>query len=101
MAGLTQRLQELDTVWVVGGNAFVMARAMARAGFREALLNVADRAGSPTPATPRVPRPMVTVGAGRRLVARPSHLSARRQSRDLSWRKLVARKDQMQPTRPT
>jgi hypothetical protein len=45
MVGLTQRLQELDTVWVVGGNAFVLARAMARTGFREALLNVADRAG--------------------------------------------------------
>jgi dipeptidase E len=45
LAGLTQRLQRLDRVWVVGGNAFVLARAMARAGFREALLNMADRAG--------------------------------------------------------
>ena len=44
-AGLTERLHTLDTVWVVGGNAFVLARAMARAGFREALLTVAGRAG--------------------------------------------------------
>jgi peptidase E len=35
----------LATVWVVGGNAFVLARAMAAAGSREALLTVADRAG--------------------------------------------------------
>ena len=30
-AGLTDRLHGLDAVWVVGGHAFVLARAMARA----------------------------------------------------------------------
>ena len=44
VAGLTERLQRLDTVWVVGGNAFVLARAMARAGFRQALSAMGDRA---------------------------------------------------------
>jgi dipeptidase E len=44
-AGLGTRLQGLDTLWVVGGNAFVLAHAMARAGFRAALLTVAERAG--------------------------------------------------------
>ncbi|WP_243788576.1 Type 1 glutamine amidotransferase-like domain-containing protein [Saccharopolyspora gloriosae] len=34
---LPRRLTELELVWVVGGNAFVLARAMAQAGFRDAL----------------------------------------------------------------
>ncbi|MCX2731935.1 Type 1 glutamine amidotransferase-like domain-containing protein [Saccharopolyspora sp. NFXS83] len=34
---LPQRLAGLDLVWVVGGNAFVLARAMTRARFRDAL----------------------------------------------------------------
>lgn len=35
--GLGQRLQALDLVWVVGGNAFVLTRAMASAGLKMAL----------------------------------------------------------------
>jgi dipeptidase E len=35
---LKARLAELDLVWVVGGNSFVLARAMTAARFRDALL---------------------------------------------------------------
>ncbi|MFB6719153.1 Type 1 glutamine amidotransferase-like domain-containing protein [Kribbella sp. NPDC056345] len=34
---LTERLGGLDLVWALGGNAFVLARAMTQAGFRDAL----------------------------------------------------------------
>lgn len=34
--GLTQRLELLDLLWVLGGNTFVLARAMALSGFRHA-----------------------------------------------------------------
>jgi dipeptidase E len=34
---LPERLAGLDLVWALGGNAFVLARAMTRAGFRAAL----------------------------------------------------------------
>jgi len=35
---LSRRLADLHLVWVVGGNAFVLARAMYASGFREALI---------------------------------------------------------------
>ncbi|MGI8976677.1 MAG: Type 1 glutamine amidotransferase-like domain-containing protein [Thermomicrobiales bacterium] len=35
--GLAKRLDSLDLVWVVGGNAFVLARAMTTSGFGTAL----------------------------------------------------------------
>ncbi|WP_392668000.1 Type 1 glutamine amidotransferase-like domain-containing protein [Streptomyces sp. LN785] len=34
---LPERLDGLDLVWALGGNAFVLARAMTQAGFRDAL----------------------------------------------------------------
>ncbi|MEU6343652.1 Type 1 glutamine amidotransferase-like domain-containing protein [Streptomyces sp. NPDC046977] len=34
---LPKRLADLDLVWVLGGNAFVLARAMTQAGLRDAL----------------------------------------------------------------
>lgn len=34
--GLRDRLEELDLLWVLGGNTFVLARAMALSGFRRA-----------------------------------------------------------------
>ena len=34
---LSKRLADLDLVWALGGNAFVLARAMTQAGFRDAL----------------------------------------------------------------
>ncbi|MDV9172270.1 Type 1 glutamine amidotransferase-like domain-containing protein [Streptomyces sp. W16] len=36
-AELPERLDALDLVWTLGGNAFVLARAMTQAGFRDAL----------------------------------------------------------------
>jgi hypothetical protein len=62
MVGLTQRLQELDTVWVVGGNAFVLARAMARTGFRE---GAAERGRPRRVHLRRLLRGAVTDGHGR------------------------------------
>ncbi|GAA3352451.1 peptidase E [Saccharopolyspora gregorii] len=35
---LSRRLADLDLIWAAGGNAFVLARAMTRVGFRDALL---------------------------------------------------------------
>jgi dipeptidase E len=40
---LAERLSGLDLVWVLGGNAFVLARAMTAAGFAAALRAQADR----------------------------------------------------------
>ena len=40
---LASRLARLDLVWVVGGNVFVLARAMALAGFGAALADAAAR----------------------------------------------------------
>ncbi len=40
---LPERLAGLDLVWVLGGNAFVLARAMTQAGFRDALQKQLDR----------------------------------------------------------
>ncbi|GAA1720688.1 Type 1 glutamine amidotransferase-like domain-containing protein [Kribbella sp. NPDC056951] len=40
---LTERLGGLDLVWVLGGNAFVLARAMTRAGFRAAVQEQGQR----------------------------------------------------------
>lgn len=37
---LTARLRQMDLVWIVGGNSFVLARAMTLAGFRGALAYV-------------------------------------------------------------
>lgn len=42
-AGLTQRLKGLDLVWVVGGNAFALARAMTASGFGGVLDPAIDR----------------------------------------------------------
>ncbi|MFH8573727.1 Type 1 glutamine amidotransferase-like domain-containing protein [Streptomyces sp. NPDC017993] len=36
-AGLTHRLADLDLVWALGGNSFVLARAMTQSGFGDAL----------------------------------------------------------------
>lgn len=41
--GLVDRLEALDLVWTVGGNAFVLARAMHRAGFAAALKPALNR----------------------------------------------------------
>lgn len=41
--GLVDRLAELDLVWVVGGNAFVLARAMTSCEFATALKPALDR----------------------------------------------------------
>lgn len=40
--GLRDRLDDLDLVWVLGGNAFVLARAMALSGFRAASMPALD-----------------------------------------------------------
>ena len=40
---LPKRLADLDLVWALGGNAFVLARAMTQAGFRDALQEQAHR----------------------------------------------------------
>lgn len=37
-AELARRLESLDVVWAVGGNSFVLARAIGASGFREALV---------------------------------------------------------------
>ncbi|MFG2888166.1 Type 1 glutamine amidotransferase-like domain-containing protein [Streptomyces sp. NPDC048248] len=41
--GLTHRLTDLDLVWALGGNAFVLARAMTRCRFGDALKQQAHR----------------------------------------------------------
>jgi dipeptidase E len=41
--GLAQRLKALDLVWVVGGNAFALARAMTATGFGSVLDSAMDR----------------------------------------------------------
>ncbi len=39
---LVNRLHDVDLLWVVGGNAFVLARAIARSGLRSALSRTAE-----------------------------------------------------------
>ncbi len=38
-----RNLERFDLVWVLGGNAFVLARAMTASGFGEALVSAMDR----------------------------------------------------------
>lgn len=44
-ADLVHALEAVDLVWVVGGNSFVLARAMTRCGFRDAVLPALARPG--------------------------------------------------------
>jgi dipeptidase E len=42
-AGLEEKLSEFDLVWVMGGNAFVLRRAMKQSGFDDVIVSMLDR----------------------------------------------------------
>ena len=41
--GLEEKLSEFDLVWVMGGNAFVLRRAMKQSGFDDVIVSMLDR----------------------------------------------------------